>query len=132
MRDLLVLPTNMAAMMLHDAWLHSSVGRAMHRHRRDHGFESLWNHLKFSGVYKGVTITLIIQFSAMITSPFYVCDLLERCLSSATNIAAFRALCNVAKLIFNFICVFRLELTTSPPRLSPVETWPSFNVLCVC
>ena len=31
---------------------YSSVGRALHRHRRCHGLESRWNHLNISGVYK--------------------------------------------------------------------------------
>ena len=30
---------------------HSSVGKAMHWHRRGHGFKSRWSHLNFSGVY---------------------------------------------------------------------------------
>ena len=31
--------------------LHSSVGRASHRYRRGHGFESLWSPRIFSGLY---------------------------------------------------------------------------------
>ena len=33
-------------------WLHSSVGRALHWHRRGHGFKSHWTRLGFSFVYK--------------------------------------------------------------------------------
>ena len=32
-------------------WLHSSVGRASHRYRGRHGFESRWSLGIFSGLY---------------------------------------------------------------------------------
>ena len=34
-----------------NVWLHSSVGRASHRYRGDHGFESRWSPDIFSGFY---------------------------------------------------------------------------------
>ena len=52
----------------YNVWLHSSVGRAWHRHRGGHGFESRWS-LDFSG-FSSSQLLKLEKFTAMIIPPF--------------------------------------------------------------
>ena len=45
-------------------WLRNSVGRASHRHRRGHGFDSRWSSLKLSRVYMRLGGITFLQTSA--------------------------------------------------------------------
>ena len=46
--------------LLSNEWVQSPVGRALHRCRRGHGFESYWSHMKFSGVYKKQLLQIVL------------------------------------------------------------------------